>query len=144
MLPILAATPAYAAELSVTVNEWSVNTETGLASYDLDLNGECAPSSCTWNLDAYYVNGSTEKKQIGLSVGHEYGGGSTPTPFTRHFENTAVLPEIAHLKVVISCPRRRCPLRSRPRSHEPLAHLYGCHDTGRLCFRYVSRKTRST
>lgn len=104
MLPIVAATPAQAAELSLTVNEWSANPETGLVSYDLDLNGECAPSSCTWNLNAYYVNGSTEKTQIGLAVGTEYGGSSPPTPFTRHFEDSRVLPEITHLKVVMASP----------------------------------------
>jgi A nuclease family of the HNH/ENDO VII superfamily with conserved AHH len=76
-VPVLRSSPALAGELSLSVDAWNRNLETGRVSYDFRVGGSglaesmapCDGLDCNWQVEAYYHHGTVSERIAQLASG---------------------------------------------------------------------------
>ncbi|MFN2525326.1 MAG: hypothetical protein ABR505_03555 [Actinomycetota bacterium] len=102
-LLVVAAPPAFAGSLTLTVSQWSRNLQNAYVTYDMTVSasganvwGAPCSSTCKWRVEAYYIDASAESYVALLGSGYASGAESfserlvTPSEGTHYREITHV------------------------------------------------------
>ena len=93
---------ARAAQVSLQVSTWNVDTSTGKIAYEVSVAGSCE-MTCYWRVEAFYRDGTTEKLRFSLGSGTLYGNSTTPAQLNANLTSAPTERlETTHVKATIT------------------------------------------
>ena len=87
--------------LDIQVATWNANTSTGVVTYDVALNDVCSTYTCEWKIEAFRIDGTSERRQATLGTGTVFGSSSSPLSYSRTVSGTSSR-EITHVRATVT------------------------------------------